>query len=55
MGTIPGSDTRTPIVELPLISVLLKFLTMADKSSPDFSLKHPLEHTWTLWFDNPNG
>jgi len=21
----------------------------------DFSKKHPLEHTWTLWFDNPNG
>ena len=27
---------------------------MAD-STPDFSAKHPLEHTWTLWFDNPNG
>ena len=22
---------------------------------PDFTQKHPLEHTWTLWFDNPNG
>mmetsp|Transcript_24240 Transcript_24240/g.76270 ORF Transcript_24240/g.76270 Transcript_24240/m.76270 type:complete len:182 (+) Transcript_24240:80-625(+) len=22
---------------------------------PDFSKKHPLEHAWTLWFDNPNG
>ena len=21
----------------------------------DFGKKHPLEHTWTLWFDNPNG
>ena len=20
---------------------------------PDFSVKHPLEHRWTLWFDNP--
>jgi translation initiation factor 4E len=20
---------------------------------PDFSKKHPLEHRWTLWFDNP--
>jgi translation initiation factor 4E len=27
---------------------------MAD-ATPDFSAKHPLEHTWTLWFDNPNG
>jgi len=22
---------------------------------PDFSRKHPLEHRWTLWFDNPSG
>ena len=22
-------------------------------SAPDFSKKHPLEHRWTLWFDNP--
>ncbi len=22
---------------------------------PDFSKKHPLEHEWTLWFDNPTG
>ncbi len=22
-------------------------------SVPDFSKKHPLEHKWTLWFDNP--
>lgn len=22
---------------------------------PDFSKKHPLEHAWTLWFDNPKG
>jgi len=29
-------------------------VAMAD-STPDFSAKHPLEHTWTLWFDNPNG
>lgn len=21
----------------------------------DLSKKHPLEHTWTLWFDNPSG
>mmetsp|Transcript_11476 Transcript_11476/g.20290 ORF Transcript_11476/g.20290 Transcript_11476/m.20290 type:complete len:209 (+) Transcript_11476:65-691(+) len=21
--------------------------------TPDFSKKHPLEHRWTLWFDNP--
>lgn len=21
----------------------------------DFGKKHPLEHTWTLWFDNPDG
>ena len=21
----------------------------------DFTKKHPLEHSWTLWFDNPNG
>lgn len=21
----------------------------------DFSKKHPLEHTWTLWFDCPDG
>ncbi len=20
---------------------------------PNFSAKHPLEHRWTLWFDNP--
>ena len=25
------------------------------ESTPDFNQKHPLEHTWTLWFDNPNG
>lgn len=25
-------------------------------AAPTFSdKKHPLEHTWTLWFDNPNG
>lgn len=23
--------------------------------SIDFSKKHPLEHTWTLWFDCPDG
>jgi hypothetical protein len=33
---------------------------MGDESAPaadhiDFGKKHPLEHTWTLWFDNPNG
>eukprot|EP00899_Mesostigma_viride_P022592 jgi/Mesvir1/3517/Mv11993-RA.1 len=22
---------------------------------PVFNKKHPLEHRWTLWFDNPNG
>jgi hypothetical protein len=26
-----------------------------ESSQPDFTQKHPLEHTWTLWFDNPNG
>jgi len=25
------------------------------KSNSDASTKHPLEHNWTLWFDNPNG
>jgi hypothetical protein len=24
-------------------------------AAPDFTQKHPLEHTWTLWFDNPHG
>ena len=24
-------------------------------SAPDFTQKHPLEHTWTLWYDNPKG
>lgn len=22
--------------------------------TPDFARKHPLEHKWTLWFDNPS-
>ena len=21
----------------------------------DLTKKHPLEHSWTFWFDNPNG
>ena len=28
---------------------------MTSRNSPDFTQKHPLEHTWSLWFDNPNG
>lgn len=24
-----------------------------ESGEPDFSKKHPLEHRWTLWFDNP--
>jgi translation initiation factor 4E len=27
----------------------------SSQKSPDALTKHPLEHTWTLWFDNPNG
>jgi translation initiation factor 4E len=27
----------------------------AKEIEPDFSRKHPLEHRWTLWFDNPSG
>jgi translation initiation factor 4E len=23
------------------------------EGAPDFNVKHPLEHSWTLWFDNP--
>lgn len=26
-----------------------------NETEPDFSKKHPLEHRWTLWFDNPSG
>ena len=28
---------------------------VAKKLAIDFTRKHPLEHGWTLWFDNPNG
>lgn len=28
-------------------------LTPQKETEPDFSRKHPLEHKWTLWFDNP--
>jgi translation initiation factor 4E len=27
----------------------------ATETEPDFSKKHPLEHSWALWFDNPSG
>eukprot|EP00218_Dolichomastix_sp_CCMP3274_P002400 CAMPEP_0170161960 /NCGR_PEP_ID=MMETSP0033_2-20121228/76842_1 /TAXON_ID=195969 /ORGANISM="Dolichomastix tenuilepis, Strain CCMP3274" /LENGTH=198 /DNA_ID=CAMNT_0010399585 /DNA_START=58 /DNA_END=654 /DNA_ORIENTATION=- len=28
---------------------------MADEPEIDTSKKHPLEHTWSLWYDNPAG
>eukprot|EP00877_Chromochloris_zofingiensis_P007497 jgi/Chrzof1/2/Cz01g00030.t1 len=29
-------------------------LSPQKENEPDFSKKHPLEHRWTLWFDNPS-
>lgn len=25
-----------------------------EETTPDFTKRHPLEHKWTLWFDNPS-
>lgn len=30
-------------------------LSPENNGEPDFGKKHPLEHRWTLWFDNPTG
>ena len=29
--------------------------SVASSTEPEAGQKHPLEHKWTLWFDNPKG
>lgn len=41
-------------LQLAEISMAEENKQQPEGDTPDFNRKHPLEHKWTLWFDNPS-
>jgi len=56
MEASAGDLSVTPVDD---ISVVLKATNLdeaqvvAEPTDPNFSIKHPLQHRWTLWYDSP--
>ncbi|XP_033513616.1 eukaryotic translation initiation factor 4E-1 isoform X2 [Nicotiana tomentosiformis] len=54
-ASLEESKTNTREVEEGAEEVIESDDTMSSLGNPCKAMKHPLEHSWTFWFDNPSG